>query len=581
MLAKHWSIAPALAPDLVKEYRRQAISEAVAQILYNRAILPYDAGKYLLIPEQKPNPFELTGMRAAVDRIRDAIKQSKSIAIYGDFDADGVTSTALMVSFLRALGANVRPYIPHRIDEGYGLNTPALQALARQGVRLVVTVDCGVRSIDEVRAGVEAGLDIIITDHHSIGADGIVPDKALAVVNPQQDESSLFKGLAGVGVAFMLARALLMDAFDRNGKTDVVRQKYESLLDSLLDLVAVGTVADIMPLNNLLNRSLVKRGLERMNSNPRLGLQALIQVSALKQGQLNAGNIGFALAPRINAAGRLDSAEVACDLMLETDKRRALELATKLNDLNERRQKLTRDSQIRVRDNIEREGLDQASLIFVQDDQILAGIVGLVAGRLTEEYYRPTVVLEHGEHESRASCRSIPEFHITQALDSIGDLLLRHGGHSMAAGFTVLNDNLDAIRQHLLACAQEQLAGLDLKPTLHIDKVLEMYQMTMDLANELEALEPTGHRNAPAIFVTYGMEIVEARTVGNDKSHLRLKLKTKGEPPIDAIGFGMGERVDQLPPYVDIAYHLEVNVYQERRNLQLRILDIQTSQEAR
>lgn len=581
MLSKHWDIAAPLSADLRKQYQRQHIHETLAQILYNRGILPQEAGHFLLCPEQKPNPFELTGMRSAVDRITSAIKQGESIAIYGDFDADGVTSTALMVSFLRALGANVRPYIPHRVDEGYGLNTPALKSLAQKGVKLVVTVDCGVRSINEVREGVEAGLDIIVTDHHSIGADGIVPDAALAVVNPQQDSLLLYRGLAGVGVAFMLARALLMDAFERNGKSADIRQKYENLLDSLLDLVAIGTVADIMPLNNLLNRSLVKRGLERMNSNPRLGLQALIEVSGLKQGQLNAGSIGFALGPRINAAGRLDSAEVACKLMLETDKSQALELAKKLNDLNERRQKLTRDSQSRVRDTIEVQALDQAPLIFVQDDEILAGIVGLVAGRLTEEYYRPTVVLEHGEHESRASCRSIPEFHITQALDSIGNLLVRHGGHAMAAGFTVLNDNLDAIRQHLLQTAQAQLGGMELKPTLKIDRVLDMSQMTMDLASELDALEPTGHHNSPPIFVTYGMEIVEKRTVGNDKNHLRLKVKTKGEPPIDAIGFGMGDWLDQLPTYVDLAYHLEVNVYQDRKNLQLRILDIQASKEAR
>ena len=575
ILTKQWQLAPALTAELRAAYQKQHLHPIIAQVLFNRGISAEQVREFLMAQDFRHiNPYRLSGMQEAVYRLRQAIKGNELIAVYGDFDADGVTATALMVSFLRVLKANVVPYIPHRVDEGYGLNTPALLRLADEGVKLVVTVDCGIRSLQEVAAAADYGLDVIVTDHHSVSADGLIPDRAVAVVNPQKDDDPLLKSLSGVGVAFMLARALLVDALLRNGQLPQAQKRYADLLESLLDLVAIGTVADIMPLNNALNRALVKRGLARMNHAPRLGLAALLEEAGLKPGTINATSIGFVIGPRINAAGRLESAMLACDLLLETDEARARSLAQELNKLNEKRQRLTREAQARISQRIQEQGLAENALIFVQDDEVQPGIVGLVAGRLVEEHYRPTVVLEHGEHESRASCRSIAQFHITRALDANADLLVRHGGHAMAAGFTVLNDNLPHLRQALLDYAQGQLADAALQPILNIDAELSMRQLTMELVEELAILEPTGHANPPPTFVTRRLRVCDARTVGQDNAHLRLKVATQGEPPIDAIGFGLGYWLPQLPPLIDLAYQLEINVYQDRRNLQLRILDL-------
>ncbi|MCS6835145.1 MAG: single-stranded-DNA-specific exonuclease RecJ [Anaerolineae bacterium] len=578
ILTKQWQLAPALTAELQAGYQKQHLHPVIAQVLFNRGVSADQAAAFLVAQDfRHVNPYRLSGMSEAVYRLRRAIKRAEPIAVYGDFDADGVTATALMVSFLRVLKADVIPYIPHRVDEGYGLNTPALLKLADEGVKLVVTVDCGIRSVQEVAAAADYGLDVIITDHHSVSADGLIPDRAVAVVNPQKDDDPLLKGLSGVGVAFMLARALLVDALLRNGQSPQAQKRYTDLLESLLDLVAIGTVADIMPLNNVLNRALVKRGLARMNRAPRLGLAVLMDEAGLKPGTVNAGSISFVIGPRINAAGRLDSAMLACELLLETDATRARVLAQELSKLNDKRQRLTREAQARISQRIQEQGLAENTLIFVQDDEVQPGIVGLVAGRLVEEHYRPTVVVEHGEHESRASCRSIAQFHITRALDANADLLVRHGGHAMAAGFTVLNDNLPHLRQALLDYAQRELADVALQPILNIDAELSMRQLTMDLADELTILEPTGHANPPPTFVTRRLGIREARTVGQDSAHLRLKVSAQGEPPIDAIGFGLGHWLPQLPPLIDLAYQLEVNVYQDRRNLQLRILDLMPS----
>jgi len=578
ILTKQWQLAPALTAELRAGYQKQHLHPVIAQVLFNRGISAAHAGDFLMAQDfRHVNPYRLSGMQEAILRLRQAIKSAEPIAVYGDFDADGVTATALLVSFLRALKANVRPYIPHRVDEGYGLNTTALLKLADEGVKLVVTVDCGIRSVQEVAAAADYGLDVIVTDHHSVSADGLIPDRAVAVVNPQKDDDPLLKGLSGVGVAFMLARALLMDALLRNGQAPQAQKRYAALIESLLDLVAIGTVADIMPLNNALNRALVKRGLARMNTTPRLGLAVLMEEAGLKPGTISAGSIGFVIGPRINAAGRLESAMLACELLLETDEARARSLAQELNKLNEKRQRLTREAQARISQSIQEHDLADNPLIFVQDDEVQPGIVGLVAGRLVEEHYRPTVVLEHGEHESRASCRSIAQFHITRALDAHADLLVRHGGHAMAAGFTVLNENLPHLRAALLAYAERELADTAFQPILVIDAELSMRQLTMDLAQELAILEPTGHANPPPTFVTRRMGIYEARTVGQDNAHLRLKVAAQGEPPIDAIGFGLGHWLSRLPSLIDLAYQLEVNVYQDRRNLQLRILDLAPS----
>ncbi len=564
-LPKRWVVATPAPPDYLELCdRRYGFPPVVAQTLYNRGFTnPDEANQFLLADGVDTNPFLLKGVNQAVARIRRAIKNNELIIVYGDFDADGVTSTALMVQTLTALKAVVRPYIPHRVDEGYGLNSQALLKLAQAGAKLVITVDCGIRSVDEVEDGKAAGLDIIITDHHSIGPE--IPN-ALAVINPKQVDCKYPEDmLAGVGVAYKLSDALL-----RAAKQD--RQQPPLQVEELLDLVAIGTVADLAPMNRTENRALVRQGLAVLNRAERPGVRALLEVSGIKPGTVTAMNIGFSLGPRINAAGRLESALIAYNLLMAQDYNHALELANQLQSLNTERQDLTRAAQDEVRQSLEAENM-QAPLIFASGS-FRAGIVGLVAGRLTEEFYRPTVIMESGETESRASCRSIPQFDITHALDQCADLLVRHGGHAQAAGFTVINDNITALRNKLTQLAGETLSGQDLRPILEIDVETDIHQLSEKLVVELARLEPTGYINATPVLMSRNLRVLEARGVGRDGQHLKLKLARAGQPSLDAIGFGLGSWLDHMPERIDVAYQLEINEWNGYRNLQLNLQDI-------
>ncbi|HEX2620006.1 MAG TPA: single-stranded-DNA-specific exonuclease RecJ [Phototrophicaceae bacterium] len=562
-LQKRWLVAPAAPPEFIRRYR--GMSPTLAQVLYNRGFTdPEAAYQFIYTKDCSHNPFALTDMQKVVERIRRAIRTKEHIVVYGDFDADGVTSTTLMVQALRAFGAQVTPYIPHRADEGYGLNSPALVKLAKDGVKLVITVDCGIRSVQEVEDGKAAGLDIIITDHHSLGAE--LPN-AYAVVNPKR-EGYPEEMLAGVGVAFKVAQALLLAFSANTGRSKAPPLK----IDSLLDLVAIGTVADLMPLNRPENRSLVRRGLEALNRAERPGVRALLEVCGIKPGGVSAMSIGFGIGPRINAAGRLEDAMQAYKLLAASSERDAKEWAERLNTLNTRRQEITRAAQDKIREKLG--DVSMGSLIFASDSSFEPGIVGLVAGRLTEEYYLPAVIMEEGETESRASCRSIPQFDITQALDQCADLLVRHGGHTLAAGFTVLNENIPALKDRLMGIAQDALRGQTLSPGIEIDARLDIHQVSEDLINELEALEPTGNGNTRPTFIVERARILETRTVGKDERHLKLKIARAGQPPLDAIGFGLGDWASQDVDCLDLAFQMEINEWNGRQNLQLKLQDV-------
>ncbi|MGQ9889662.1 MAG: single-stranded-DNA-specific exonuclease RecJ [Aggregatilineales bacterium] len=562
-------------PPSAKHVRAyKGMSPVLAQVLYNRGFDdPAAAARFLYAKGIDSNPFAMKGVSQAVTRIRRAVQAGQKIVVYGDFDADGVTSTVLMVQVLQTLGANVEPYIPHRVDEGYGLNSQALEKLAAGGAKVVVTVDCGIRSVKEVEDGKRFGLDMIVTDHHSVqrepaeGGMDIVP-AALAVINPKQMgcEYGQKHGsmLAGVGVAYRLADALL-----RVASHD--RKKPSIQLEALLDLVAIGTVADLAPLNEIENRALVRMGLAALNRAERPGIQALLEVSGVKPGQVTATTIGFALGPRINAAGRLDSAMLAYNLLAAPDYDTALPLARALQALNVERQELTRATQEAIRSQFELE--KDAPLIFAQGE-FQPGIVGLVAGRLVEEYYRPAVVMELGETESRASCRSIPQFDITAALDRCAELLVRHGGHAQAAGLTVYNDNIPELEKRLKAAAAVAFEGAPPQRTLEYDAEVDLATLNEALWEELQQLEPTGHGNEKPVLISRAVRLLDKRTVGADGTHLKLRLARLSQPPLDAIGFRLGEQAEALPDVVDIAYQLDMNEWNGCRSLQLVVQDI-------
>jgi single-stranded-DNA-specific exonuclease len=571
MVTKRWLVAPPSSPEQVRGYT--GFSPLLAQVLINRGFETHEkARRFLEAKDASDGGFlKFKGKRASIDRalarIRSAIRSNERIVVYGDFDADGVTSSALLVQTLRSLGAQVAPYIPHRVDEGYGLNSDALAKLRQKHVKLVITVDCGIRSVAEVEDGNAYGLDLIVTDHHSIGAD--LPN-AFSLINPKLDDCAYTEDmLAGVGVAFRLAEALLtVHSTTRNGNGAHL------IADDLLDLVAIGTVADLAPLDRLENRALVKQGLAAINQAKRPGIRALLEVAGVRVGAVGAEDIGFTLGPRINAAGRLDSAMTAYQLLMTNDPSEALTLAQQLQELNVRRQDLTRAAQDLIRTRLEMDEALDSPLIFAGDKAFQPGIVGLVAGRLTEEFFRPSVVMEEGEHESRASCRSIPQFDITHALDQCADLLVRHGGHAQAAGFTVLNENIPALKDRLLRLTRQALLGQDLVPTVAIDAEIDIHRIDLEAAEQLRQLEPTGHHNPTPLFMTRNTRVLEARTVGKDDQHLKLRLARAGQPPLDAIGFRMASWIPKAGDYVDIAYTLDVNEWKDTKTPQLKLEDI-------
>jgi single-stranded-DNA-specific exonuclease len=575
---KRWQILPQM-PAGPAHILNAYYHPVMAQVLYNRGQdTPEKAQLFLQGGDSAlHNPFLMYGMPQAVARIRQALKNREVIAVYGDFDADGVTSTVLLTQAIQALGGLVIPYIPNRVDEGYGLNTDALRWLQQQNARLVITVDCGIRSVDEVAFGNSLGLDMIVTDHHSVG-DPLPP--ALAVIDPKIDtklrlEEGRTNGypedmLAGVGVAYKLADALF------RAEEQQSRRRLNFKLDDLLDLVALGTVADLAPLDRPENRELVRRGLEVLNRAQRPGIYELAQVAHVEPGKINTTSIGFMLAPRINAAGRLGDAMIAYRLLTE-DMPNAGRLAQELQELNARRQTLTMEMVEIARARAVSETRAETTLIFDAGPEFLPGIVGLVAGRLCEEFYIPAVVIEKGEAESRGSCRSIPEFNITEALDHCADLLVRHGGHAQAAGFTVRNDNIPLLRERLTTLARQGLSGKDLRPAIEIDAEIAFDTLTMDLAKSLQQLEPTGAKNEPPLFLTRRLRVIEARQVGTDGKHLRLRL-TNGLGQIDAIGFKLGDWGKRSLNLIDVVYHLEINEWNGYVKLQLNVQDLRPSE---
>ncbi|MCL4260739.1 MAG: single-stranded-DNA-specific exonuclease RecJ, partial [Anaerolineales bacterium] len=480
-----------------------------------------------------------------------------------DYDVDGVTATALLVEALRTLGADVRGYIPNRFDEGYGLNKDALDTLQTDGVKLAITVDCGIRSREEALHARVIGLDLIISDHHHPDGDDL--PAAFAVINPKRrGDPYPDKDLAGVGIAYKIVEALTATKEKKDGDSFP--------LASFLDLVALGTVADLAPLVGE-NRTLVRNGMKQLRETKRQGLYSLAGVAQIKIGKITASDIGFMLGPRLNASGRLESALTSFELLTTTDFMRAGQLAQQLEAQNRHRQEITRTMQ-REAEAIAMQDDPNAFLLFAAHTDFNSGVVGLAASRLTERYYRPSIVAAQGAEETRGSCRSIPEFHITDALDQCKDLLMRHGGHAAAAGFTVKNENLPELIMRLKAIAKEQLDGKDLRQTLSADMETSLADMNFEVLKHLAYLEPTGYGNPSAMFVSRNVKVKSFRAVGSEGRHLKLVLESTSGAIYDAIGFRMGEKAASLPPRIDVMYALEANEFNGRTSLQLNLKDI-------
>lgn len=556
---KEWVIAPKIPIDVKNEL--SGYSEIMQQILYNRGISdPNVAAEFLQKDSSGYDPFLMNDMERAVDRILQAIKTQESIAVFGDYDADGITSTALLTEVLETLGAKVTPFIPERKD-GYGVNTNAidyLHDLPDENISLIITVDCGIRSVEELRYAQELGMTVIITDHHGPGE--IIPD-VHSVVSPRvKGDQYPDKNLSGVGVAYKLAQALFQT---KSGSIEYA--------DQWLDLAAIGTVADVVPLLGE-NRLIVAKGITAIRFSKRVGLKSLISVAGFDQRKINTFDISFGLAPRLNAAGRLDSPQKALELLMTSDFARAGLLSQELDDLNRKRQKETIEMQESANSEID----ENKMIIVAMHENFNSGLVGLVSAKLTEFYYRPAIVGYKGKEFTRASCRSIPEFHITNALDKCENLLVRHGGHAMAAGFTVANENIDQLINELEKIAEAELDPRNLHPKINVDIEYPLQLLPEEILKELDQLEPLGAENAEAVFVSRGVEVKSARTVGKDQNHLKLQLRDNG-PVYDAIAFNLGYWGKEMPSRVDVVYSVERNHYNGNIYKQLKVKDIKPS----
>ncbi len=561
-----WQVAQA-PPDTHLRRFSGEIDPLLLQVLYNRGLTETAelAGFLSKDLSHSDDPFQLTGMEAAVGRIESAINAGESIVIYGDYDADGVTASVLLVQALRAMGAaRVQPYIPHRIDEGYGLNNPALQQLAAQGNTLLITVDCGIRGIEQIEFANQLGLEVIVTDHHTVGKQ--LPPAAARLDPQQPGDKYPDRYLAGFGLAFKLVQGLCQAGVS-------MRELPE---EDLLDLVALGTVADMAPLLDE-NRVLVHRGLKVLNRVQRPGIAALMQEIGVKTGQATAATIGFGLGPRINAAGRIAHAYQAARLLITPNKSTARQLAEELNDLNRSRQEQTRTMTALAATLTQEQG--DAPLLFAAHPDFPSGIVGLIASRIMENHYRPAIAAHIQNDVTVASCRSIPEFHITDALDQCQDLLIKHGGHAAAAGFTVPTKDLAELQSRLLEIAGEQLSGQELIPTLNIDAELELSDIIWEIQETLAQLEPCGYANPTPLLSSSAVRVLNRRTVGRDNAHLKLTLAPVGENrSFDAIAFRMGDKIHQVTDLIDVVYHLETNEWNSMTNLQLNIKDLRPAQ---
>lgn len=559
-IEKHWLIANKLTPEA--DLNLGAYPNLLRQILFNRGFATAEECKRFLhaLPLEGNDPAKMKNMAAAADRLARAIRHGEQIVVYGDYDADGVTATALLLSTLRALGGNAEPYIPDRFEEGYGLNIGALQTLREGGAGVVVTVDCGIRSLKEAAEAKRLGLDLIITDHHTPGPE--LPD-AFALLNPKQEGDEYpEKQLAGVGVAFKLAWALQLAMGDPSPD------------GAGLDLVALGTVADMVPLSGE-NRWMVREGLARLRKPTRQGVLSLIGVSGLKPAGVRSGDIGYLLGPRLNAAGRLETARNALNLLMTNDVFEAGRLAQYLDSQNRERQVLTQQMTATAEEMVAAAPGEGLLLVAIHED-FNPGVVGLVASRLVERFYRPAIVGQRGPEFTRCSCRSIPEFHITRALETCADLFQNFGGHAAAAGFTVRNENLPEALERLRALAREQLGGLELRPVLHADAEVPLAELKPDLLDHLEMVEPTGYGNPQVSLVSRGLTVRDARTVGQEAKHLKLTV-TDGWITYDAIAFRHGHWLPTLPKVIDLLYRFETNEFNGRKTLQLNVRDLKPS----
>ncbi len=566
---KIWQVAAVdagLERQLAEELK---IPLLLARLLINRGVKDSLSARLFLSPQltQLHDPYLLNDMTPAVERIGQVRAGKEKVLVYGDYDVDGITGVTLLVSVLKKGGIAASYYIPHRVKEGYGLNKGAIEEASREGVSLIITVDCGITAREEVAYARQKGIEVIVTDHHQPGEN--LP-QAVAVINPGRKDSAYpFRELAGVGVVFKLVQALEMSAPGSHLSPGI--REY-------LELVALGTIADVVPLRGE-NRILVKYGLQELSRTKRPGLQALIEVAGIKSKEITPAQVSFILAPRLNAGGRLGEAERGVKLLLAESKEEALPLARSLDEENKKRQQL--ESRVldegvsKIKEEVE---LKSEKVIILADESWHPGVVGIVASRLVEKFYRPVILIALDEDLGKGSARSIESFHLFQALKECQELLISLGGHSLAAGLTIARGKIKYLRKRMNEIARSQLSEEDLVSKLKLDSQLRLKDIDLQLIENLDLLGPFGKGNARPLFASSEVELFGSPYLVKN-NHLKLRV-AEGELVREAIGFKMGDKLSELTgeaAAVDLAYSLEVNAWRGTKTIQLHLKDIRLS----
>ncbi len=543
------------------------VPRVIAQILLNRGVSTFEEARLFLKPtlDDLHSPFLMADMDLAVERIAAAIEHQEHIMVFGDYDVDGTTATTVLYLTIKLLTDRISSYIPNRMKDGYGLSLEGLQEARNRGVTLILAVDCGITAIAEVDQAREMGIDIVIIDHHVPGE--ILPN-SVAILNPKRDDCGYpFKELCGVGLAYKVAQALA----EHVGLP-------ENAVYPHMDLVALGTTADIVPLRDE-NRVLTKYGLDMMQQTDKSGLKALLDVSGLREKELSTSHMLFTLAPRINAAGRMGDATRVVQLLITEDQKEAAALAEELNEENQRRRKEDTLTFEAARDIVEKDPfLREAKGLVLASDTWHPGIIGIVASRMVEAFNRPVVMISTKGETGRGSARTVGDFHLYNAIKECSDLLVQFGGHHHAAGLSIEKDRIEAFKQKFHKVVAERATPADFIPRLEIDAEIELDEVTPRMARLMKMLGPFGPANHHPVLVSRNLSLVGSpRTLGVDKKHLKFRVRQNGRI-MEAIGFGMAEYADRLTDNrdrLDLAYTLEENNYRGETTLQLRIKDIQ------
>ncbi len=559
-----WVVAP--EPDAATVARLAAeagLPPSIVKILVNRDLDEPETVHSFLNPRlvDLKDPFEMAGMREGIDRLMQAFFNNERVVIYGDYDVDGITATALLYMVLNKLGAQVDFYLPNRLVEGYGLSKEGIDEAKGQGASLIVTVDTGITATDEVDYAASQGIEVIITDHHE---PGISIPRAHAIINPKQLVCTYASELSGVGVAFKFAQALYR-----------MLNQDERELEEHLDLVALGTAADIVPLTGE-NRILTKYGIKQIARTTKPGLKSLTFVSGLMGKEISTGQVVFILAPRINALGRLGDARQAIRLLATRDERVAAEIARKLDSENRRRKEIDENTLRQAMAQIDEiADLDKDRAIVLAAEGWHPGVIGIVASRLVERFNVPTVMISIDNDEGKGSARSIPGFHLCEALKECEHLLMRYGGHKYAAGLSIERKNIAEFRRRFINVSNRLLTDEDVTPKLNIDLEIELSDIDDRFMEALEQFSPFGPQNMRPVFLTRNCEVVgQPYTVGNN--HLKMRVR-KGTSTFDVIGFGFGDMARMISSkgcLVDVVYVVEYNTYNNVTRKQIRLKDI-------